>query len=157
MSNDDVLYCVLTFIHLLFGVLFTYQRALLHLFVTYVHITQKLDDRRYLLMALCIYDHNQYLPCLQFSLLQYETNIELYEYNIRGIYETLVHLLFMYVKEFPLKRHCTLTRLTSLDQLSVAEFSGGQRPKVNENGLKNILCIWFDLVCRLWVEIEARK
>ena len=46
-------------------------------------------------------------------------------------------------------------RVTSLDQLSVAEFSGGQRPKVNENGLKNVLGIWFDLVLVLKVNYST--
>ena len=37
-------------------------------------------------------------------------------------------------------------RVTSLEQLSVAEFSGEYaRPKVYENGLKNVLLIWLDL------------
>ena len=37
-------------------------------------------------------------------------------------------------------------RVTSLKQLSLAEFSGEQvRPKVYENGHKNVLGIWFDL------------
>ena len=53
MSNDGVSYCVVTFIALYL--------------VYYIHITQKVDDRRYLLMALCIYHHNYYLPCLVFS------------------------------------------------------------------------------------------
>ena len=36
--------------------------------------------------------------------------------------------------------------MTSLEQLSVAEFSGEYaRPKVYENGLKNVLAIWLDL------------
>jgi len=46
-----------------------------------------------------------------------------------------------------------LTRVTSLEQLSVAEFSGEQAsPKVYENGHKNVLAIWFDLVSnvKLW-------
>ena len=41
-------------------------------------------------------------------------------------------------------------RVTSLEQLSVAEFSGGYvRPKVYEKGLKNVLGIWFDLVLKV--------
>ena len=37
-------------------------------------------------------------------------------------------------------------RVTSLEQLSVAEFSGeSARPKAYENGLKNVLAIWLDL------------
>ena len=37
-------------------------------------------------------------------------------------------------------------RVTSLEQLSLAEFSGEKaRPKVYENGLKNVLAIWLDL------------
>ena len=40
--------------------------------------------------------------------------------------------------------------LSDLEQLSVAEFSGGQvRPKVYENGLKNVLGLWFDLVLKV--------
>ena len=40
-----------------------------------------------------------------------------------------------------------LPRVTSLEQLSLAEFSGEQaRPKVYENGHKNVLVIWLDLV-----------
>ena len=36
-------------------------------------------------------------------------------------------------------------RVTSLEQLSVAEFSGElAMPKVYENGLKNFLAIWLD-------------
>ena len=39
-----------------------------------------------------------------------------------------------------------MIRVTSLEQLSVAEFSGKQaRPKAYENGLKNVLAIWLDL------------
>ena len=39
-----------------------------------------------------------------------------------------------------------LNRVTSLEQLSVAEFSGEQAsPKVYENGHKNVLGIWIDL------------
>ena len=38
------------------------------------------------------------------------------------------------------------TRVTSLEQLSVAEFSGQEaRPKVYENDNKNVLRIQFDL------------
>ena len=37
-------------------------------------------------------------------------------------------------------------RVTLLEQLSIAEFSGEYaRPKVYENGLKNVLAIWLDL------------
>ena len=37
-------------------------------------------------------------------------------------------------------------RVTSLEQLSVAELSNEcARPKVYENGLKNVLAIWLDL------------
>ena len=40
--------------------------------------------------------------------------------------------------------------MTSLEQLSVAEFSGEQtRPKVYENGHKKVLGIWLDLVLRV--------
>ena len=47
-----------------------------------------------------------------------------------------------------------LVRVTSLEQLSVAEFSGEKaRPKVYENGHKNVLVIWLDLVSN--VEIWA--
>ena len=36
--------------------------------------------------------------------------------------------------------------MTSLEQLSAAEFSGEQaRPKAYEDGLKNVLSIWLDL------------
>ena len=46
-------------------------------------------------------------------------------------------------------------RVTSLEQLSVAEFSGEKaRPKVYENGHKNVLVIWLDLVSN--VEIWAQ-
>ena len=39
-----------------------------------------------------------------------------------------------------------LDRVTSLEQLSVAEFSGEYaRPKAYENGLRNVLAIWLDL------------
>ena len=39
--------------------------------------------------------------------------------------------------------------MTSHEQLTVAEFSGEQtRPNVNENGLKKVLSIWFDLVLK---------
>ena len=44
-------------------------------------------------------------------------------------------------------------RVTPLEQLSIAEFSGDQaRPKVYENGHKNALVIWFDLVSnvKIW-------
>ena len=40
--------------------------------------------------------------------------------------------------------------MTSLEQLSVAEFGGEYaRPKVYENGLKNVLAIWLDLVLKV--------
>ena len=39
------------------------------------------------------------------------------------------------------------SRVTSLNQLSVAEFSGEQaRLKVYKNGHKNVIAIWLDLV-----------
>ena len=39
-----------------------------------------------------------------------------------------------------------LVRVTSLEQLSVAEFSGESAMlKVYENGRKNVLAIWLDL------------
>ena len=39
-----------------------------------------------------------------------------------------------------------VVRVTSLEQLSVAEFSGEKaRPKDYENGHKNVLAIWLDL------------
>ena len=42
------------------------------------------------------------------------------------------------------------SRVTSHEQLTVAEFSGEQtRPNVNENGLKKVLSIWFDLVLKV--------
>ena len=41
-------------------------------------------------------------------------------------------------------------RVTSLEQLSVAEVSGDlARPKVYENGHKNVLVIWLDLVSNI--------
>ena len=41
-------------------------------------------------------------------------------------------------------------RVTSLEQLSVAEFSGEKvTPKVHDNGHKNVLAIWFDLVSNI--------
>ena len=41
---------------------------------------------------------------------------------------------------------CIKARVTSLEQLSVAEFSGEKaRPKAYENDLKNVLAIWLDL------------
>ena len=46
-------------------------------------------------------------------------------------------------------------RVTSLEQLSVAEFNCEQaRPKVYRNGHKNILAIWLDLVLdiKIWVQ-----
>ena len=40
--------------------------------------------------------------------------------------------------------------MTSLEQLSLAEFSGEQtRPKVYENGHKKLLGIWLDLVLKV--------
>ena len=40
--------------------------------------------------------------------------------------------------------------MTSLEQLSVAEFSGEKaRPRVYENGHKNVLVIWLDLLLNL--------
>ena len=42
--------------------------------------------------------------------------------------------------------------MTSLEQLSVAEFSGEQaRPKVYDNGHENVLAIWLDLVSNVKV------
>ena len=46
-------------------------------------------------------------------------------------------------------------RVTSLEQLSLAEFSGKQvKPKVNENDHKNALAILFDLVSnvKIWAQ-----
>ena len=51
-------------------------------------------------------------------------------------------------------------RVTSLEQLSVAEFSGEQaRPKVYKNGHKNVLVIWLDLVLsiKIWVHFYKIK
>ena len=44
-----------------------------------------------------------------------------------------------------------MARVTSLEQLSVAEFSGeNTKPKVYENGHKKVLgIIWFDLVLKV--------
>ena len=45
------------------------------------------------------------------------------------------------------------TRVTSLEELSVAEFSGDQaKPKVYENGNTNVLAIWLGLVSnvKIW-------
>ena len=43
-----------------------------------------------------------------------------------------------------------MNRVTSLEQLSLAEFSGEQaRPKVYENDHKNVQGIWFDLVSKV--------
>ena len=48
---------------------------------------------------------------------------------------------------FPIKLVLSTCRVTSLEQLSVAEFSGEYaNPKVYENGHKNVLAIWFHLV-----------
>ena len=45
---------------------------------------------------------------------------------------------------------CYYSRVTSLKQLSIAEFSGEYtRPKVYENGQKKVLGIWFDLVLKV--------
>ena len=42
------------------------------------------------------------------------------------------------------------TRVTSLEQLSIAEFSGEYtRPKVYEKGPKKVLSIWLDLVLKV--------
>ena len=44
-------------------------------------------------------------------------------------------------------------RVTSLEKLSLTEFSSGSvRPKVYENGRKNVLAIWLDLVSnvKIW-------
>ena len=44
------------------------------------------------------------------------------------------------------------SRVTSLEQLSIAEFSGEKaRPKVCENGQKNVLVIWLDLVLNVQI------
>ena len=51
-------------------------------------------------------------------------------------------------------------RVTSLKHLSLAEFSGEQvRPKVYENGHKDILAIWFDLVSnvKIWAHFLKIK
>ena len=51
-------------------------------------------------------------------------------------------------------RICRMSgRVNSLEQLSLAEFSGEKaRPKVYENGHKNVLAIWLDLVSdsKIW-------
>ncbi len=50
--------------------------------------------------------------------------------------------------------------MTSLEQLSVAEFSVEQaRPKVYKNGHKNVLAIWLDLVLniKIWVQFYKIK
>ena len=47
----------------------------------------------------------------------------------------------------------TYTRVTSLEQLSVAELSDEQaRPKAYENGHENVLAIWLHLVSnvKIW-------
>ena len=52
------------------------------------------------------------------------------------------------VVEYP--RMAWYIRVASLEQLSVAEFSGEQtRPKVYENGHKMVLGIWLDLVLKV--------
>ena len=57
----------------------------------------------------------------------------------------MLSLIFKYILLFP----AMLIRVTSLEQLSVAEFSGEQaRPKVYENEHKNVPGIWFDSVTR---------
>ena len=51
------------------------------------------------------------------------------------------------------RREYQHVRVTSLEQLSIAEFSGEKaRPKVHENGHKNVLAIWLDLVSnvKIW-------
>ena len=49
-------------------------------------------------------------------------------------------------------------RVTSLEQLSVAEFSGEKaRLKVYENGRKNVLVIWLDLVSKVKIWRFFRK
>ena len=46
-------------------------------------------------------------------------------------------------------------RVTSLEQLSVAEFSGEQaRLKVYKNGHKNVLAIWLDLVSNIKIRVQ---
>ena len=41
-------------------------------------------------------------------------------------------------------------RVTSLERLSIAEYSGEQtRPKVYDNGHKKVLGIWFDLILKV--------
>ena len=45
--------------------------------------------------------------------------------------------------------------MTSLEQLSIAEFSGEYaRPKVYENGHKNVLAIWLDLVSNIKILVH---
>ena len=43
-----------------------------------------------------------------------------------------------------------MLRVTSVEQLRLAEFSGEQtRPKVYENGHKKVLGVWLDLVLKV--------
>ena len=52
--------------------------------------------------------------------------------------------------KIPIHKQSGKARVTSLEQLSVAEFSGDlARPKVYENGHKNVLVIWLDLVSNI--------
>ena len=49
-------------------------------------------------------------------------------------------------------------RVTSLEKLSVAEFSGEKaRPKIYENGHKNVLAIWLDLILNAKILAPFRK
>ena len=53
-----------------------------------------------------------------------------------------------------------LFRVTSHEQLSLAEFSGEcARPKVFENGRKNVVGIWFNLVLKvkIWTNVYKIK
>jgi hypothetical protein len=58
--------------------------------------------------------------------------------------------IFLIVRKKKKNKNNNNNRVTSLEQLSLAEFSGEEaRPKVYENDHKNALVIWLDLVLNI--------
>ena len=72
--------------------------------------------------------------------------------NSKG--QKVIYLIRWIIWFYALRHKCNCTytyiRVTSLEQLSLAEFCGEySRPKVYENGQKKVLGIWLDLVLKV--------
>ena len=72
------------------------------------------------------------------------TSFQKYFSSFRG-WSLKIYLLFLLISLY-----YTDNKGTSIEQLSLAEFSGELvRPRFYENGSKDVLRIWFDLVLRV--------